>query len=393
MSEQLISRSPDLKRLRDEGYNLEIRSKHLLIHDVPYVDSAKSVRRGTLVWPIDEVAGYVLQAPGTHVAYFIGEYPCRADGSTIEGIRHQSGDQKLATDLIVKHSFSAKPKPSGTYPDHYEKALTYIASLVGPAQLIADDVTARTFPAVCASEAESVFKYFDTSSSRAGIEAISAKVAGQKIAIVGVGGTGSYVLDFVAKTPVAEIHLFDGDDFVNHNAFRAPGAAPFEVVEARPRKAAYLRDIYSQMRRGIVAHEAYVGEDNIGELRAMTFVFVCIDRGEPKAQLAERLAEWAIPFLDVGMGVDVLDEALDGMLRVTASTKDKRDHFAHRVPLGAAVADDYSSNIQIVELNALNAALAVIKWKKIYGFYRDSEREHCSVYTTHDNYVVNEDRA
>jgi hypothetical protein len=33
------------------------------------------------------------------------------------------------------------------------------------------------------------------------------------------------VLDFTAKTHVKEIHLFDGDTFFQHNAFRAPGAA------------------------------------------------------------------------------------------------------------------------------------------------------------------------
>ena len=48
MSQQLINRSPDLKRLRDDGYNIEIRSNHLLIHDVPYVDSKREVQLGIL---------------------------------------------------------------------------------------------------------------------------------------------------------------------------------------------------------------------------------------------------------------------------------------------------------------------------------------------------------
>ncbi len=39
MSRQLISRSPDLQRLEDEGYDLEIRSGYLLVKDVPYVNS------------------------------------------------------------------------------------------------------------------------------------------------------------------------------------------------------------------------------------------------------------------------------------------------------------------------------------------------------------------
>ncbi|WP_318271316.1 ThiF family adenylyltransferase [Sphingobacterium cellulitidis] len=46
------------------------------------------------------------------------------------------------------------------------------------------------------------------------------KLERQKIAIIGLGGTGAYILDMVAKTPVKEIHLFDGDSFDQHNAFR-----------------------------------------------------------------------------------------------------------------------------------------------------------------------------
>ena len=49
MSQQLISRSADLKRLREEGYDLEIRTGYLLVKDVPYVNSRKEVKRGILV--------------------------------------------------------------------------------------------------------------------------------------------------------------------------------------------------------------------------------------------------------------------------------------------------------------------------------------------------------
>jgi tRNA A37 threonylcarbamoyladenosine dehydratase len=38
---------------------------------------------------------------------------------------------------------------------------------------------------------------------------VTAKLEGKKIAIVGVGCTGSYILDLVAKTPVSEIHMYD----------------------------------------------------------------------------------------------------------------------------------------------------------------------------------------
>ena len=43
--------------------------------------------------------------------------------------------------------------------------------------------------------------------------------------------------------------------------------------------------------------------------------------------------------------------------------------------------NEYDKNIQIADLNALNAALAVIKWKKLLGFYIDQEHELYSTYT------------
>ena len=46
---QLIDRSPDLKKLRDEGYNILIISNHLVVKDVPYVNSEKRIQYGILV--------------------------------------------------------------------------------------------------------------------------------------------------------------------------------------------------------------------------------------------------------------------------------------------------------------------------------------------------------
>ena len=82
-----------------------------------------------------------------------------------------------------------------------------------------------TFAPAEADRGGAVFHYLDTASSRAEIRVASAKLAIERLAIVGIGGTGSYVLDLIAKTPVREIHLYDGDVFLNHNGFRAPGAS------------------------------------------------------------------------------------------------------------------------------------------------------------------------
>jgi hypothetical protein len=392
MSHRLIAHSPDLSQLRDEGYDLEIRSeKYLLVNDVPYVNSKREVKKGTLVSELN-LAGDRTARPNTHVAYFIGEHPCHADGSLIGQIKH--GDkQKVNNELEVDHSFSAKPKPDEVYRDYHHKMETYVAIISGPARSIEPSATAKTFPVVECVEEESVFRYADTASSRAGIEVVTSKLELGKVAIVGLGGTGSYVLDLVAKTPVGEIHLFDGDEFVNHNAFRSPGAPSVEELRGRPKKVAYFGDKYSNMRRNIIAHENFIDASNVGELRGMDFVFLCIDTGPDKQAVVESLEEWGIPFVDVGMGLRLVDDSLVGILRVTTSTVKKRDHLRRRVSFAAAGENDYSRNIQIADLNALNAALAVVKWKKLFGFYQDHEDEHFSAYTIDGNALYNEDKA
>ena len=50
--------------------------------------------------------------------------------------------------------------------------------------------------------------YRDTNTTRAGLTALNSRFRGHTIAIVGVGGTGSYILDQVAKTWVDRILLF-----------------------------------------------------------------------------------------------------------------------------------------------------------------------------------------
>jgi len=206
MSRELISHNADLKRLRDEGYQVEIRSTYLLMHSVPYVSANREIKRGTLVSAL-QLAGDKTVKPTDHVALFTGDHPCNKDGTEISQIKHSSTNQTLAPDLIVKHSFSNKP-PDG-YKDYYEKMTRYAEIISGPAQSLEAGASAKTFKVIECQDEESVFSYIDTASSRAGIGAITEKLVPLKLGIVGLGGTGSYILDFVAKTPVREIHLFD----------------------------------------------------------------------------------------------------------------------------------------------------------------------------------------
>jgi hypothetical protein len=372
---------------------LEIRSGCLLVKDVPYVNSRKEVKRGILAMKL-VLADDETSRPDDHVAYFSGDYPCNEDGTEIAKIKHMSGERSLAEGVVIQYSFSAKPKPNDYYPDYYAKVTTYVGILSGPAWRVDPKATAKTFPFIePEKDSDEPFNYTDTASSRAEIVAVTQKMARKRIAIVGLGGTGSYVLDFVAKTPVMEIHVYDGDTFLQHNAFRSPGAPSGDDLRAKQPKVTYFKNLYAKMHRGIVDHPVYVDAGNVEELRGMDFVFLCLDKGSARKVIVEKLEELNVPFSDVGMGIQLSNGTLGGIVRVTTSTEKKRDHLRSRVSFGdVAGGNEYDRNIQIADLNALNAALAVIKWKKLFGFYRDLKSEHHSQYSIDGNLLLNEDR-
>jgi hypothetical protein len=392
MSQELINRNPDLKRLRDEGYEVEIRATYLLVHNIPYVNSRIEICRGTLVSTL-QLAGDQTANPSDHVTLFTGDHPCNKDGSEISQIKHSSPNQSLAPDIVARHLFSNKP-PNG-YSNYYEKMTRYAQIISAPAQSLDPGVSAKTHKVVESHGDESVFHYLDTASSRAGIKAIADKLVGPKLGIVGLGGTGSYILDLLAKTSVKEIHLFDGDVFYSHNAFRSPGAASIDELRRAPKKVQYYCEIYGRMHKGIIAHDLFLNASNVEYLRGLSFVFLCLDKNEVKRPIVDYLELSGIPFIDVGMDVIALDDmqVLIGDVRVTTSTPEKRDHLKQRVSFAdGAGGGEYERNIQIAELNALNAALAVVKWKKLMGFYQDLETEHHSTYSLNVNMLRSEDR-
>ena len=86
----------------------------------------------------------------------------------------------------------------------------------------------------------------------------------------------------MAKTPVWEIHLYDGDYFLQHNAFRAPGAPSLAELQEQTKKATWFKSIYSKMHSGSSVTRCILTRSNVEDLRGMDFVFVCVDDGESK---------------------------------------------------------------------------------------------------------------
>ncbi len=391
MSHRLISRNDDLRRLRDDGYNIDIYRANLVARDIPYVNEKREVKYdGVLITSLD-LNGEITNRPQNHTIQFAGERPCTSEGNVLEAIRPAPEVTRFSETLSSQFTFSSKP-PRGYYENYYEKIKTYAAILSGHAANLDPSATAQTYRVVEPEEDNSPFNYLDTASSRAEINMITAKLAVEKLAIVGLGGTGSYVLDLLAKTPTKEIHLFDGDKFSSHNAFRAPGAASKEQLNEQPLKVDYFKEIYSRLHRGIVAHGQYVDSSNIDLLRDMAGVFLCMDGGAEKKYIVERLEEFGVLFIDTGMGLYTKNETVGGILCVVTSDVHNRDAARARISFADGNGmNEYDKNIQIADLNSLNAILAVIRWKKTRQFYFDSKRERFSSYTIGSNMLLNED--
>jgi len=373
MSNAPIALRSDVQRLVSEKYETSIHNNFLIVSSVPYVTPERKVAYGTIACAYDEIA------KPNHTVYFVGETPCNKDGMPLGQMINHSNRETLFDNFVAQHYFSLMPDNRPDFPaDYYEKITHYVNILTAQARFIDKDADARTGRAVASMNDDLAFRYRDSASARAGIVAVTQKLCLSRIAIIGLGGTGSYILDLTAKTPVKEIHLFDGDTFKPYNAFRSPGAASLEQLQAESLKVEYFRAMYDPMRKGVIPHPVYLGESNIQELEGFDFVFVAVDKGPARKFICNFLRNAGVPFIDVGMGLTKMEDTMSvrGNCRVTLCSAQKSDHLDACLDVHDDDVDALYSNIQVADMNALNAVLAVMRWKQYFQFYSDSEQAH-----------------
>lgn len=386
MSQKQINLSEDLKKLQNEGYELDVKNGYGIVSHIPYLKVNGEIDYGTLVSSIT-FEGDKAKYNGNHVIYFSGDQPCNIDGTEIMQIKHSTNNSVLAG-INVKRSFSNKP--IGNYKDYYEKFVNYINIISFPAIAIDNSVTPKTFKKVVTEE-NSVFQYIDTNSSRAGIDNCNKKILGKKIAIIGLGGTGAYILDLISKTNVKEIHLIDKDIFCQHNAFRSPGAAAKEIFPKSLSKVSYFKEIYKNIHKNIIDHDIFIKKDNVNVLKGMDFVFICIDSGVSRKLITDYLVSEEIPFIDTGIGLQNINDTINGQIRTTIFDKNNYDRISVYLDFDEDGEDIYNTNVQIAECNAMNAIMAVIEWKKYFSVYENANIKCQNVYLIEMGEIVYED--
>lgn len=364
--------SPDVQKLVDEDYVISIVDQYLIVDNIPYVPSAGVIGRGAIISPYTEIGG-IGKVNGDHTVWFTGSIPCTADGRQLSEVMLADTTQQTIAGQQVQCRLSNKPDPIGDMLDNfYNKMTHYIRKLTSYARAINDGVSASGNGSFNYRQKPSVFFYPNAAIARSGLDAYEEKLKVGRVAIIGAGGTGAYILDAVAKTPVSEIHLFDDDVIEPHNAFRIPGALTIEQAHSDINKTQFLSKLYGSMRVGVTGHPFRIGSGNLSLLNDSNFVFIAIDDGPSRGLIARHLVAMGIPFIDVGIGVDKIVETvqLHGRARATFVTTET-GHLIDTLPTANDKEEAVYNNIQLVELNALNAMLAVIRYKQYLGFYTD----------------------
>ena len=297
----------------------------------------------------EELDGLVYHANGTPIGSHIG-----GDGTTWSTISIRKGSQ-------------GSPEEDESARDLIHR---YAKQIVGA-------VSAAGYSETVSLKVQGPFKIPNTFEARAALGPVQDRIRNQRIAIIGLGGTGAYVLDLVAKTPVKEIHLLDSDDINWHNLMRAPGAPTSDEIESRRNgrlcKVDYYHSKYASLREGIHPHTVRV--DSLSTFREflsdhpIDHAFVCIDQltecDSPRQDVVYcALSEAAVPFIDSGVSISVEDSAVRGA--VTTSAYDAGSVAWKEAIPNARVEGNVPgySNVQLPEVNALAASLAVVEWRR-----------------------------
>ena len=400
MSTSLISRSDDLSALVDRGYRVRIRGGYLLVEGIPYIKEDGSIGRSDIVSGL-ELADDRTCPPGDHTVWWTGEMPYTAAGQSMNGYlvcSHWDKGCDLGEGILAYMQWSRKPKTKGGsrgYKDYREKIETYVDEVAGHADSkrpgVLDAARLGADPEVAS---KTRFKYLNTGTYRNGIRGIEKRIEDEIVAVVGVGGSGSYLVDLLMKTDIKELHMYDGDVLKQHNAFRIAGAARIEELRGNTPKVTWHQERYAPVREeGVHAHARSIDEGAPEELAEFTTVFIAVDKLTKRRQIQRMCEAAGILNIAVGIGVDLEGEKNDklgGMVKVEMQ-------FCPRERAGASEAEDQEEaleggvygNIQTAELNMLSAALAIVEWKAKRGVYRtDRKAGHDTViYTTSDGRI------
>ena len=341
----------DLLRQEAErrGWTIEVHQNRISVGEVPY--RKKDGEAGRCQVSVEtEDDGLSMKAPDNgrgaiHAARLSGvEKGCayQATGEPVGNV--------LWSDNARECIISIK-RDDGEYVDGWHALAVYTVRVAGEV-----GVEER-------EHIEKIFKFPIAGEDARDIQLWRDRARGQQIGIVGLGGVGLWILDLMSKTDVRELKIWDGDKIEGRNLVRAPGWASQDAIGKN--KADYFGEQYGRIRTGISIRGQYWHSDNPDDtFDGLDFVFVAVDKTETRTALCERLEDNGIPFIDVGMGIERQEERVRGSCQVFFSGEEP-GRWRIGIPTAEGAGEQDYHALQLADLGALNAALAVGIWRRL----------------------------
>ena len=361
----------DLLRQEAErrGWTIEVHQNRISVGEVPY--RKKDGEAGRCQVSVEtEDDGLSMKAPDNgrgaiHAARLSGvEKGCayQATGEPVGNV--------LWSDNARECVISIK-RDDGEYVDGWHALAVYTVRVAGEV-----GVEER-------EHIERIFRFPIAGGDARDIQLWRDRARGQQIGIVGLGGVGLWILDLMSKTDVREIKIWDGDEIEGRNLVRAPGWASQDAIGKN--KADYFGEQYGRIRTGISIRGQYWHSDNPEDtFDGLDFVFVAVDKTETRTALCERLEENEIAFIDVGMGIERREERVRGSCQVFFSGEEP-GRWRIGIPTAEGAGEQDYHALQLADLGALNAALAVGIWRRHIGQYEEEEKDWLVRYRIENN--------
>lgn len=127
-----------------------------------------------------------------------------------------------------------------------------------------------------------------------------------RVAVVGCSGTGSWVIEQLARLGVGELVLVDPDFMEAKNLNRIVGSRAVDAIGKRP-KVETLRENVCAMGTGVkvtVAGESTYSETVARQVAACDIAFGCMDSLEGRDRLNRIATFYSIPYFDLGVRLD-----------------------------------------------------------------------------------------
>lgn len=123
-------------------------------------------------------------------------------------------------------------------------------------------------------------------------------IAGLKVAVVGLGGVGSMVVETLYKKGVRDFILYDNDNIDIKNRSR------ISILSKDAKDGDKKIDMFDTLHDATFTKYGLFDESNQDSIKNANVVIICVDEYEPRQKIGKACIKWCVPYFNLGIGYD-----------------------------------------------------------------------------------------